>query len=80
MASDETTALPGEMLSFVLRQGEFSKAGLRLGQLTLQGRTSLPTPTFIATTSRGVIPHVSQDVMLKLTKIPAVYLGLEDCE
>lgn len=80
MASNDTTALPGEMLNFVLRQGEFTKAGLRLGQLTLQGRTALSTPTFIASTSRGVIPHVSQDVMSKLTKIPAVYLGLEDCE
>lgn len=70
----------GEMLTFTLRNSEIARAGLRLGQLTLQGRSPIPTPTFIATTSRGVIPHVSQDVLCKLTDIPAVYLGLEDCE
>lgn len=69
-----------EMLNFVLKNGEFRKAGLRLGQLTIQGRPSRPTPTFIASTSRGVIPHITQDVLSKLADIPAVYIGLEDCE
>lgn len=68
------------MLNFVLKNGEFRKAGLRLGQLTVQGRPSRATPNFIASTSRGVIPHITQDVMSKLTDIPVVYIGLEDCE
>lgn len=79
MAPDDTLS-NGEMLKFVLRNGEFRKAGLRLGQLTLQGRSAISTPNFVATTSRGVVPHVSQDVLSTLTDIPAVYIGLEDCE
>lgn len=79
-AAATAATLPAEMLNFVLRQNELKKAGLRLGQLSLQGRPTILTPTFVATTSRGVIPHVTQDVLSKLTNIPAVYLGLEDCE
>lgn len=79
MATEDATSVPAEMLSFVLRQGEFAKAGLRLGQLIVQGRPAIPTPAFIAPTSRGVIPHVTQDILSKLTRVPALYIGLEDC-
>jgi len=79
MAAEEAGRLPSEMLSFVLRQGELARAGVRLGQLTIQGRPAIATPAFIACTSRGVIPHVTQDVLSKLTRVSLVYIGLEDC-
>ena len=80
MASETLASLPPEMLGFVLRQGEFSKAGLRLGQLALQGRPTIATPAYVVPTSRGVVPHVTQDVLSKSTRIPAVHIGLEDCK
>jgi len=80
MTAEDAASLPTEMLSFVLRHGEFAKAGLRLGEVALQGRPPFSTPAFIAATSRGVIPHVTQDVLSKLMSIPAAYIGLEDCE
>lgn len=80
MAFDDGGETPREMLNFVLRQGDFTKAGLRLGQLARRGGAEVATPTFIASTSRGIIPHITQDVMSKLIKVPAVYIGLEDCK
>ena len=77
--AEHEAKLPTEMLSFVLRQGEVATTGLRVGQLIVPGRPAIATPNFIASTSRGVIPHVTQDVLSKLTRVPAVYLGLEDC-
>lgn len=79
MAAEEAARLRSDMLSFVLRKGELARAGLRLGQLTIQGQAAIATPAFIACTSRGVIPHVTQDVLSKLTRLSAVYIGLEDC-
>jgi len=79
MATEDAARLPTEMLNFVLRQGELAKAGLRLGQLTIPGRAAIATPNFVASTSRGVIPHVTQDVQAQLMRVPAVYVGLEDC-
>lgn len=37
-----------------------------------------PLPTFIATTSRGSVPHLTSDNLHLHTKIPSVHLGLED--
>ena len=80
MSSTDAVTLPTEMLSFVLRHGELSKVGLRLGQLAVQGLPVVSTPSFVVPTSRGVVPHVTQDLMSKVTRVPAVYIGLEDCK
>ena len=80
MATVDEAVLPEEMLSFILRHGEFSKAGFRLGQIAIKDRTSVATPNFIVSTSRGVVPHVTQDAVTRLTRIPIAYIGLEDCE
>lgn len=71
--------LPDEMLKFVLRHASTAECAARLGQLTLRGRSALSTPHYIVPTSRGSIPHLSQDNVQKHTKISAVYLPLEDC-
>jgi queuine tRNA-ribosyltransferase subunit QTRTD1 len=70
--------LPPEMLEFTLRKTTGPLAP-RLGRLTLPGRKSLLTPDFIGSTSRGVIPHVSQDNFRKSVDLGGVYVALEDC-
>lgn len=51
----------------------------RVGRLAAANRTPLDTPTFVGVTSRGAIPHLTPDVISKLTDIRAAYMALEDC-
>ncbi|KZF20314.1 tRNA-guanine transglycosylase family protein [Xylona heveae TC161] len=68
-----------EMLSFnILKAQKHDRAGLRLGRLLLSDRTPIETPHFISITSRGAIPHITQDTMKKHTKTNSVYVALED--
>jgi queuine tRNA-ribosyltransferase subunit QTRTD1 len=70
--------LPPEMLEFTL----LKTAGVltpRLGRLTLPGRKSILTPGFLGNTSRGVLPHISQDNFRKSVDLGGVYVALEDC-
>lgn len=66
------------MLDFALLKTTGSLAP-RLGRLTLPGRKSILTPSFLGNTSRGVIPHVSQDNFRKYVEDNGVYVALEDC-
>jgi queuine tRNA-ribosyltransferase subunit QTRTD1 len=70
--------LPPEMLEFTLLKTAGALAP-RLGRLTLPGRKSILTPGFLGNTSRGVIPHVSQDNFRKSVDLGGVYVALEDC-
>jgi queuine tRNA-ribosyltransferase len=70
--------LPLEMLEFTLLKTTGALAP-RLGRLSLAGRKSILTPGFIGNTSRGVIPHVSQDNFRKSVNLGGVYVALEDC-
>lgn len=70
--------LPAEMLEFALLKTTGSLAP-RLGRLAFPGRKSILTPGFIGNTSRGVIPHVSQDNFRKSVDLGGVYVALEDC-
>ncbi|KAF2652063.1 tRNA-guanine transglycosylase [Lophiostoma macrostomum CBS 122681] len=69
--------LPPEMLDFTILKSTSALAP-RLGRLSLPGRTPLLTPGFLGSTSRGVIPHISQDNFRKYTKLGGVYVALED--
>lgn len=71
--------LPDEMLRFVLQHGMGLETGARLGQLTVHNRPVIQTPHYIVPTSRGAIPHLSQDNLQKHTRISAAYVSLEDC-
>jgi queuine tRNA-ribosyltransferase subunit QTRTD1 len=51
----------------------------RLGRLRVQGRKELETPDFIAIASRGVIPHITPDVIAN-THVGGVHMALEDCK
>ncbi|KAI5859422.1 tRNA-guanine transglycosylase [Durotheca rogersii] len=50
----------------------------RVGRLILPKRTPLDTPNYIGISSRGVIPHLTPDVVSKHTDLDGVYMGLED--
>jgi hypothetical protein len=51
----------------------------RLGKLAVPGRKPLSTPHHLATTSRGIVPHLTHDVMRDHTSIGGLYMALEDC-
>ena len=70
--------LPPEMLDFTLLKTTGALAP-RLGRLTLSGRKPILTPAYLGNTSRGVIPHISQDNFRKYAESNGVYVALEDC-
>lgn len=72
--------LPPEMLAFTLKQASSSVIGPRVGQLLRHRRAAINTPHYVATTSRGAVPHVTPDVLARSTAVSAVYMPLEDCE
>jgi len=51
----------------------------RLGRVSLPGRKSLETPNFLALTSRGVVPHISPDVVGEQTDFCGIFTAIEDC-
>lgn len=78
VAAQKLDQLPPEMLDFTLLKTAGALAP-RLGRLSVPGRRSILTPDFIANTSRGAIPHISQDNFNKNVDINGVYIALEDC-
>lgn len=70
--------LPPEMLEFALLKTTGALAP-RLGRLSLPKRKNILTPGFIGNTSRGVVPHISQDNFSKSLGLNGVYVALEDC-
>lgn len=70
--------LPPEMLEFTLLKTTGTLTP-RLGRLSLPGRKSFLTPGFIGITSRGVVPHISQDNFRKCVGLDGVYVAIEDC-
>jgi queuine tRNA-ribosyltransferase accessory subunit len=68
------------MLNFTLVHLKPSTIRPRLGQLHREGRKIIETPHYVATTSRGVVPHISHDTLRKHTAVSSIHLGLEDCE
>jgi hypothetical protein len=57
-----------------------SDSSARLGKLTLKGRRAIDTPNFLAVASRGVVPHITPDVISQHTSIGGVHMALEDCK
>lgn len=52
----------------------------RLGRLEVPHRMTMVTPHHLGVTSRGVIPHLSQDTLMQKTEVNGVYVALEDCK
>lgn len=78
--ADGLSRLPLEMLAFTLREAATNSLGPRVGQFLRGTHPAINTPHYVATTSRGVVPHVSPDILAKSTAVSAVYIPLEDCE
>ena len=64
---------------FLLQKHDTPGDATRLGTLHLNDRTPIETPHCIAISSRGVVPHLSQDTMRENTDIKGIYVALEDC-
>ena len=63
----------------VLSSADSDASGARLGQVQINGRRDLDTPNFLAISSRGVIPHISPDVIAAHTNFGGVHMAVEDC-
>ncbi|KAJ5108651.1 hypothetical protein N7456_005326 [Penicillium angulare] len=50
----------------------------RVGKLAIPGRKAISTPHYLPVTSRGVVPHISNDNVRNETSINSFYVGLED--
>ncbi len=70
----------GNPLTFDLRAQDPSVSEPRLGTLSLRGRKTIDTPHYVALSSRGAVPHLTQDMMRDNTAISGIYAALEDCE
>lgn len=73
----DMSGLPNEMLT-IIKQASHGLSP-RLGYLSLPGRSSIQTPHYLASTSRGVVPHITPDTFRRDTSVSAVYFALEDC-
>lgn len=71
---------PSSLLSFELLGSSLQEDEPRLGRLSFQDRVPMNTPHYVAVSSRGAVPHLSQDMMRANTNIGAMYTALEDCE
>ncbi|KAK2763033.1 hypothetical protein FQN54_009666 [Arachnomyces sp. PD_36] len=78
MSCETSSELPDEMLSFNILNSAPSILAPRLGKLSLPGRNALQTPCYVPLTSRGAIPHVTQDMVRDHTSVNSLYIGLED--
>lgn len=67
-------------LSFVSSALGSNQCGPRLGRLSCQGRIPIDTPHYLAISSRGIVPHLTQDMVKENTSITGLYAALEDCE
>lgn len=66
--------------SFHSEPSSSSEVCQRVGRLSIPGREPISTPNFLASTSRGVIPHLTPDVLARHTFTCGAFIALEDCE
>ena len=52
----------------------------RLGKLLRIGRRGVETPNYFPLSSRGSVPHLSQDTVRDHTAITGIHTALEDCK
>ena len=54
--------------------------GPRLGALSFPNRAPMQTPHYLPVSSKGTVPHITQDNMRDHTGLKSIYAALEDCE
>jgi queuine tRNA-ribosyltransferase len=67
-------------MAFQLLKKGVAGSAARIGRLALPNRRPIDTPNFVASTSRGAVPHVTPDNLAKHTTFGGAYMALEDCE
>ncbi|SPN99000.1 related to queuine-tRNA ribosyltransferase [Cephalotrichum gorgonifer] len=75
---EETGANGPEGMGFQVLKSAVGSGGARLGKLCLPNRLPIQTPAYIAVTSRGTVPHLTADNLVKYTSFESAYLALED--
>ncbi|KAI4116184.1 MAG: hypothetical protein LQ345_003347 [Seirophora villosa] len=65
-------------LRFDLSEVSSSGCVLRRGRLSLKGREPIDTPHYLPPSSRGCVPHITQDTARSNTGIKGIYVALED--
>lgn len=69
-----------KLMSFDLLESQPAADHARLCRLSFRGRVPMETPNYVAASSRGAVPHISQDMMRDNTAVKSMYTALEDCE
>ena len=72
--------IPIKTMKFDIKSSKAIGNGGRLGNLSTQTHNEIETPHYIALSSRGAIPHISQDILHDNTAVRGVFVALEDCE
>ncbi|KAI4132342.1 MAG: hypothetical protein LQ347_002622 [Umbilicaria vellea] len=67
-----------EIFSFAIQSSPPSDSGPRCGTLSFPNRAPIATPHYLALSSRGAVPHMTQDTMRSSTSITGIYAALED--
>jgi queuine tRNA-ribosyltransferase subunit QTRTD1 len=81
MAISNAALEKGKSLAFeIMSQVDANVLGPRLGRLVIPERKDLETPNFFAVTSRGVVPHITPDIISEHTQFGGVHMALEDCK
>lgn len=78
-AMPSSTANTDDADMFTIVKATTATLSPRLGRLSLPSRNAIETPHYLGLTSRGVVPHLSQDNFDRLSSIAGVYAALEDC-
>ncbi|KAK2623794.1 hypothetical protein QTJ16_006975 [Diplocarpon rosae] len=79
MASSNGCSKKGKSLTFeIVSHADSSLLAPRLGRLSLPGRRDLLTPDYLAVSSRGVVAHITPDVITSHTQFTGVHMALED--
>ena len=77
--AETLSQLPDEMRIFSLISTT-ARNGPRLGKLSLSAKSTIQTPHYVGNTSRGVIPHLTQDMQRANSTVKTLYMALEDCK
>ena len=80
MEIDDQDLKPHSLKFDILTPLDPSTPNARLGKLSVTGRKDVETPNFFAVSSRGVVPHLTPDVILAHTQTGGIHMALEDCE